>query len=122
MIPGKVNIADWLTESTWQHGPQILKERIEDWPVSKNWALDDLPEMIRSYTNTGEIDIIDNLQGRIDTRFSKLKFRINSADLVLGMYRKYSHRNVVETRAEPIGCKVDVENAKVLWIRDAQLS
>ena len=59
-MPAKVNISDWLTRgkkpqdlqpsNLWQHGPQFLAKPIEEQSVSKDWALDDLPKMTKSFS------------------------------------------------------------------------
>ena len=64
-IPGKVNISDWLTRgknpqdlqssNLWQHGPQFTAKPDEEWPVSKDWALDDPSEMFKSFTAVTQV-------------------------------------------------------------------
>ena len=132
-IPGKVNVSDWLTrpkklhnilcDSIWQQGLPFLEERREDWPVSKDWELDDIPEMIKGYTTTTEVKVKESLQQRINiSAFSKLQFLLNVTAIVLGIYRKFNTRKDDEMRANVVGGKMDFEKAELFWIRDAQLS
>ena len=132
-IPGKVNVSDWLTrpkkphnilcDSIWQQGLPFLEERREDWPVSKDWELDDIPGMIKGYTTTTDVKVKESLQQRINiSAFSKLQFLLNVTAIVLGIYRKFNTRKDDEMRANVVGGKMDLEKAELFWIRDAQIS
>ena len=82
-IPGKLNIADWVTRgkvyselgegSLWQTGPKFLEKAVDEWPVVKEVMIQELPEQIKKFSvNIAQIDKMDGLAERIDiNRFSK---------------------------------------------------
>ena len=81
-IPGKVNISDWLTRgkkpqdlqssSLWQQGPQFLEKPIDEWPVSKDWVLNDLPEMVKSFTAVTQVTHDSLQQGPVGYHYSPM--------------------------------------------------
>ena len=88
--------------------------------MSKDWALDDLPEMIKSFTAVTQVTE-NSLQKRIDImRFNRLQQLFNVTALLLGLYRRYNCRNGEKIKGDVIGCKVDIESAERFWIKDAQ--
>ena len=88
--------------------------------MSKDWALDDLPEMIKSFTAVRQITQ-DSVQKRIDImRFSRLQQLFDVTALLLGLYRRYNCRNGEKIKRDAIVCKVDIESAERFWIKDAQ--
>ena len=109
-LPGKLNISDWLTRgkrpqdlgpsSIWQNGPEFLERIQEEWSVSKDCMVENLPETIKSFIGVvSVIDKEDSLQDRIDiTRFSKLKLLYNVTAMILGLYRRFRKKNQINDR------------------------
>ena len=79
-IPGKLNIADWITpgqkavafkqDSTWQNGPDFLKLPEDEWPVQQESLAVEVPEQFKSVLAITQ-ESEENLAKRINiSRFS----------------------------------------------------
>ena len=72
----------------------------EEWPVSKDWMVENLPETIKSFIGVvSVVDKEDSLQDRIDiTRFSKLQLLYNVTAMILGLFRRIRKKNQINDR------------------------
>ena len=75
-VKSKHNIADCITrgktpsdiglESTWQKGPEFLKQPENEWPITRNYLEPQLPELVKTAMATNIEAFQDTLAGRID--------------------------------------------------------
>ena len=75
-VESKHNIADCITrgkkpsdiglESTWQKGPEFLKQPENEWPITRNYVQPQLPELVKTAMATNIETLQDTLAGRID--------------------------------------------------------
>ena len=133
-VKGVLNIADWITrgkspmeldrDSLWQKGPDFSAFPEEDWPITSQTDVVNLPERARTIiAAAADEQISDTLAGRINIqRFSKIELLINTTARVLKLYRRYKF----ETHAtcnQSCMSDVTVEDREIVenfWIQDAQ--
>lgn len=82
-VDSKHNIADCITrgkkrsdfglESTWQKGPEFLKQPENEWLITRNYLQPQLPELVKTAMATNIDAFQYTLAGRIDiSKYSKL--------------------------------------------------
>ena len=129
-----MNIGDWIThgkslmeldrDSLWQKGPDFLALPEEDWPITSQTDVVDLPERAKTITvAAANAQISDTLAGRINVqRFSKIELLINTTARVLKLYCRYKFETYATCNQS---CVSDVtvedrEIAEQFWMQDAQ--
>ena len=126
-LSGKLNIADCVTrgkspkdlgmDSIWQQGPEILSTPENDWPISLEHMVEDLPERPKQTFHTDSKGV-ETLVNRIDiTRFGTLRFLLNTTARCLMLYRRFCSSSENKTKDIQVS---DVEKAEKLWIVAAQ--
>ena len=134
-IAGNLNIADWLTRgkspmelglhSIWQTGPEFLRQRVEEWPVSSRTNVEKLPERHKTVMTTSAREV-ETLTTRIDIgSFSKIELLKNTTVRVLKLYKHY--KRSTEHSPSSVGSlsvvtPEDIEAAERFWITNAQES
>ena len=133
-VKGVLNIADWITrgkspmeldrESLWQKGPDVLALLEEDWPITSQTDVVDLPERAKTIiVAAADAQISDTLAGRLNIqRFSKIELLINTTARVLKLYRRYKFKTHTTCNQS---CMSDVtvedrEIAETFWTQDTQ--
>ena len=133
-VKGVLNIADWITrgkspmeldrDSLWQKEPDFLALPEEDWPVTSQTDVVDLPGRAKTIiVAAGDVQISDTLAGRINIRrFSKIELLINTTAHILKLYRRYRFETDATCNQS---CMSDItvedrEIAEKFWIQDAQ--
>lgn len=127
-IESEYNIADWLTRgkkpneigfnSAWQEGPTFLKQPESEWPITRNYTEQQLPEMIKAVTVTTVITK-DDITTRINIdNYSSYKKLLRVTARVLSMYRRDPKPTFLNVTKEPTA--EDLRKAEVLWIKESQ--
>ena len=112
-VESKYNIADCLTrgrkpddiglESTWQKGPDFLKQTEDKWPITRDYLEPKLPEVIRTTMVTKIEGPHDTLALRIDiAKYSSYGKLLRVTARILKFYSKFpkpSHLYVAQTHA-----------------------
>ena len=122
-----LNVADVTTrgcppsevrEQLWQEGPEFLRLPEDKWPTRKNPRNDLLlPERKQKFVGVTDAVLQDTLLDRfVLLRFSKWKLLIHTTARVLALYRRFKSDSCKYT--EP--AVADLENAKCMWIMEAQ--
>ena len=129
---GRLNIADWLTRgkspgelgqsTTWQTGPAFLQLPVDDWPISCETNIENLPERYSKVALAAESKEVGTLANRIDiSRFSKIRMLINTTARILNLYKRYKNQNDAMRKRKTGELTVsDLENAEKFWILEAQ--
>ena len=95
-VESEYNIADWLTRgkkpsklgfgSSWQDGPTFLNQPESEWPISRNYAEQQLPDMVKTVRIATAV-IKDDIVTRINIRhYSNYKRLLRVTARVLSMY------------------------------------
>ncbi|XP_068712869.1 uncharacterized protein [Montipora foliosa] len=119
------NIADWLTRgkkpselgfgSSWQDGPTFLNQPESEWAISRNYAEQQLPDMVKTVRIATAV-IKDDIVTRINiNNYSNYKRLLRLTARVLSMSMKPTFFNV---KREPTA--EDLMKAEDLWIKEAQ--
>ena len=122
-INGKQNVADVITRgllpsqlnehSIWQNGPDFLYMHENEWPISKDCKINEIPE-VKVNVLQDTVSEEDSLAKRIDVnRFSKFKILINTTKRILRLYSIF--KNGIDTTE-----KLLIEKAENFWIKEAQ--
>ena len=124
-VDGDLNIADWLTRgnkkpsdlganSIWQQGPQFLQLPENQWPIRRTIVTGELPEQ-KKIVKVHLTKIIGNDVIDIN-RFSKYFKLLRVTARVMSVFKgKPSLKNLMKAPTKEM-----LENAEVLWIKDAQ--
>ena len=100
-VKGVLNIADCITrgkspmeldrDSLWQKGSDFLALPKEDWPITSQTDVVDLPQRAKTIiVAAADAQISNTLAGRINIqRFSKIELLINTTAHVLKLHRRY---------------------------------
>ena len=133
-VKGVLNIGDWITrakslmeldrDSLWRKGPDFVALPEEDWPITSQTDVADLPERAKTITvAAANAQISDTLAGRINIqRFSKIELLINTTASVLKLYRRYkfeTHATCNQSCVSDVTVE-DREIAEQFWMQDAQ--
>ncbi|XP_068674368.1 uncharacterized protein [Montipora foliosa] len=128
-VESKHNIADCITrgkkpsdiglESTWQKGPEFLKQPENEWPITRNYLEPQLPELVKTAMATNIEAFQDTLAGRIDiSKYSNYNKLLRVTARIMKLYDrnpKSSLKNATNDLTPH-----DVEKAELFWIREAQ--
>ena len=123
-IRGPLNVADYVTRglsskeinsnSIWQQGPDFLYLPEEEWPISRQCTVKEIPELKLS-SNMAVTRQEDSLSQRLDIdRFSKYMLLINTTQRVLDLYLRFRSTESNDNQ------KYGTEKAEIFWIKDAQ--
>ena len=129
---GVNNIADWITrgkspkeisrESEWQQGLEYLTKPIEEWPISKEMTITELPETKKLVCNA-TAEPVETLISRMDIdRFCKFTRLINTTARIMKLYRRYKRNDekpAYELPPDYISPKY-FEQAERAWVVEAQ--
>lgn len=129
-ISGNLNVADWLTrgkspidldqDSLWQKGPEFLRLPVDDWPVSRQVNVVDLPER-NKVVLSADVKPLETLASRIDIdRFSKIGLLKNTTARVLKLYKRYKRVDKPQNNVSVELSAADIQTAEEFWILDAQ--
>ena len=95
---------------------------MEDWPVSLETQVIDLPERHSKVVLTAETREVATLADRINiSRFSKVRFLLNTTARILTLYKRYKREDGIPKEIKVAELTVsDVEAAERFWILEAQ--
>lgn len=127
-VESKYNIAVWLTRgkkpsklgfgSSWQDGPTFLNQPESEWPISRNYAEQQLPDMVKTVRIATAV-IKDDKVTRINIRhYSNYKRLLRVTAQVLSMYHTDSKPIFFNVKREPTA--EDLMKAEDLWIQEAK--
>ena len=129
LVESEHNIADCLTrgkkpsgiglESTWQKGPEFLKQPDDEWPITRNYLEPQLPERVKTAMATNIEGFQDTLAGRIDiTKYSIYNKLLRVTARIMKLYDRKPKSSLKNATSDLT--PHDVEKAELFWIREAQ--
>ena len=105
-----------------QQGQEYLTKPIEEWPISKEITITELPETKKVVCNV-TAEPVETLISRMDIeRFSKFTRLINTTARIMKLYRRYKRNDekpAFELPPDYISPK-DFEQAERAWVIEAQ--
>ena len=127
-VESEYNIADWITRgkkpdeiglnSNWQEGPSFLKQPEKEWPITRNYLEQHIPQQLK-VINTISVSVEDNLASRIKIeRFSDFNRLLRVTARVLKLFHRSPKVTLKNATAE-LSSK-DIELAETFWIKEAQ--
>ena len=128
-VESKYNIADCLTrgrkpddiglESTWQKGPDFLKQAEDKWPITRDYLEPKLSERIRTTMVTKIEGGQDTLASRIDiAKYSSYGKLLRVTARILKFYSKFPKPSFKSATQELT--PEDIKNAEIFWIKEIQ--
>ena len=126
-VESKHNIADCITrgkkpsdiglESTWQKGPEFLKQPENEWPITRNYLEPQLPELVKTAMATNIEAFQDTLAGRIHiSKYSNYNKLLRVTARIMKLYDR-NPKPSIKNAANDL-TPHDVEKAELFWIRE----
>ena len=128
-VESKYNIADCLTrgrkpddiglESTWQRGPDFLKQAEDKWPITRDYLKPKLPEQIKITMVTKIEGPRDTLASRIDIdKYSSYGKLLRVSARILKFHNKFLKPSFKSATQELT--PEDIKKAEIFWIKEIQ--
>ena len=132
-VEGNLNVANFITrgkmpsqlsiDSTWQQGPDFLKNTVEEWPICGSVCNGILPEESKM-VNIWLVNAINEVADKINVnKYSKFKKLIEVTARIYSLFSKMypgfkpSFRNILVFPSPD-----DIAKAEQFWVKDAQQS
>lgn len=104
------------------NGPAFLQLPVDDWLISCETNIENLPERHSKVALAAESKEVDTLANRINiSRFSKIRMLLNTTARILNLYKRCKNQNDAMRKRKTGELTVsDLEDAEKFWILEAQ--